>query len=49
MPLIPALGEQRQADLLVPGQPELHKETLSQAKQNKTKQRIIDSGAAADS
>jgi hypothetical protein len=30
MPLIPALGRQRQADVWVRGQPGLHRETLSQ-------------------
>jgi hypothetical protein len=45
-PLIPALGRQEQADFLslqpawspelFPGQPRLHKETMSQTKQNKT-------------
>jgi hypothetical protein len=49
MPLIPAFGRQRQADFWVqpgfslvynvPGQPGLHRETLSQkTKSNKTKQ-----------
>jgi dolichol kinase len=38
MPLIPALGRQRQEDFWVPGQPGLHRETLLSRK-NKNKQK----------
>ena len=47
MPLIPGFGRQRQADLcefeaslstgIVPGQPGLHRETLSQKNRNRNK------------
>jgi hypothetical protein len=38
MPVIPALRRQRQGGWRVLGQPKLYNETLSQTKQNKTKQ-----------
>jgi hypothetical protein len=37
MPLIPAFRKQRLADLSVPRQLELHRETLSQKNKSKTK------------
>lgn len=56
MPLIPALGRQSQADLLslrsilsseqVSGQPVIHRETLFQNKNNKTKNHALGPGVS---